>query len=362
MKNRRIFLAIATLLLGLGIVSVSLSGSLRETLSKRTNIAATPITSSSDKPAQVTTAPAETAPKRFLADPMDLERLTNNADLIIIGRVNSTSKTTRATATLGIDKVVKGETNARTIDFEFFPNHPSAYVRIQPELFGMFFLKRNEAEGGYRVLDPTYPAVIAPANAVLSKEEGLERTVNVVGQVLLTSRAAEDRRVAVSVLRGALTDRATELLRQATKDRDSVVMMQSISALLNRADIETLAIAERTLLNPPSGTEPYLLDNISAALEGIKDPRAIPALQRLLRSSNTRTRWGAVSALRQMRVMEAVEGLVIALGDNDRDVRYEGVMGLAELTGQNQWAPSIGKFESDEQRYLDHWKEWSRNR
>jgi HEAT repeat protein len=197
---------------------------------------------------------------------------------------------------------------------------------------------------------------------VLSKEEGLERTVNVVGQVLLTSRAAEDRRVAVRVLSSALTNRATELLRQAAKDRDSVVRMQSISALLNRNDIETLAIAERTLLNPPARTEPYLLDNISAALEGIKDPQAIPALQRLLRSSNSRTREGAVSALRQMHVMEAVEGLVIALGDNDRDVRYQGVIGLAELTGQNEWAPAIGTFESNEQKYLDHWKEWARNR
>jgi hypothetical protein len=361
MKNRRIFSGVAILLLTLGIVSVSLSGSLRATLSKRTNSSATSVASSSDKSSQAMPARAQTAPTHFLASPLDLERLTNNADLIIIGHVNLISNAGRATATLGIDKVVKGDADGRTVDFEFFPNHPS-FVRIQPELFGMFFLKWNEAGRGYRILDPTYPAVIAPGNAVLSKEGGLERTVNVVGQVLLTSRAAEDRRVAVSVLRGALTDRATELLRQGAKDRDSVVRMQSISALLNRNDIETLAIAERTLLNPPAGTEPYLLDNISAALEGIKDPRAIPALQRLLQSSNSRTRHGAVSALRQMHVNEAVEGLVIALGDNNRDVRYEGVIGLAELTRQNQWAPDTESFASDEQKYLNHWKEWARIR
>ena len=362
MNNRRMFVGVATLLLGLGIVSVSLSESLRETLLKRTNSPATPVASSSDKPSQAAPTRAETSPQRFLADPLDLERLTNKADLIIIGRVNSVSNAGRAIATLSIDKVVKGEAEAQTVDFQFFPNLPSAYVRVQPKLFGMFFLKRNEAGSGYQVLDPTYPAVIAPANAVLSKEEGLERTVNIVGQVLLTSRAAEDRRVAVSVLRSAQTDRATELLRQGVTDKDTVVKMQSISALLNRGDIETLGIAERTLLNPPAGTDQYLLDNISAALEGIKDPRAIPALQRLLRSSSSRTRQSVASALRQMRSMEAVEGLIIALGDNDRDVRYEAVIGLAELTGQNQWAPSMGKFERDEQHYLDHWKEWARNR
>ncbi|HET6978986.1 MAG TPA: HEAT repeat domain-containing protein [Pyrinomonadaceae bacterium] len=362
MKKRRIFLAIATLILGLGIVSVSLSGSLRETLSKRTTPAATPVAPASDKSAQVTPARAETAPRRFLADPLDLERLTNNADLIIIGRINATSNGGRATATLAIDKVVKGEAETQTIDFQFSPNAPSATARIQPEVFGMFFLKRNEAGGGYRILDPTYPAVIAPANAVLSKEGGLERTVNVVGQVLLTARTAADRQVAVIVLSSARNARATELLRQGATDSDSVVKMQSISALLNRNDIETLSIAEKTLLNPPARTEPYLLDNISAALEGIKDPQAIPALQRLLRSSNERTRLGAIMALRQMHVMDAVDGLVIALGDHSREVRYESVIGLSELTRQNEWGPAIGSFEKDEQKYLDHWKEWARNR
>lgn len=360
MKNRRMFSGVATLLVALGIVSVSLSGSLRET-PKRTNASATSVASSGDKSSQLIPARAQTAPTSFLAAPLNFEGLTNNADLIVTGRVNSISNAGRPTATLDIDKVVKGVVEGRTVDFEFLPNRPS-FVRIQPKVFGMFFLKLNQAGGGYRVLDPTYPAVIAPANAVLSKEGGLERTVNVVGQVLLTDRAAEDRRLAVRVLSSALTDRATVLLRQGIKDRDSVVRMQSISALLNRNDIETLAIAERTLLNPPANTEPYLLDNMSAALEGIKDPRAIPALQRLLQSSNSRTRHGAVTALRQMRVMEAVEGLVIALGDNNRDVRYEGVIGLAEFTGQGDWMPDTESFASNEQKYLDHWKEWARTR
>jgi hypothetical protein len=362
MKNRRIFLAVATLLLTLAIVSISLSGSLRETLSKRTNAPATPVASSSDKSSQATPTRAQTAPTHFLAAPLDLEHLTTKADLIITGRVNSISNAGRAIASLSIDKVVKGEVEGRTVDFQFFPNLPSAYMRVQPEQFGMFFLKRNEAGSGYQILDPTYPAVIAPANAVLTGEPGLDRTVNIVGQVLLTSRTAEDRRVAVSVLKSARTERATKLLRHGAKDRDVVVRMQSISGLLNRDDIETLEIAERTLLNPPAGTEQYLLDNISAALRGIKDPRAIAPLQQLLQSSNDRTRIGAVSALRQMHVNQAVEGLVIALGDNNRDVRYEGVIGLAELTGQNQWAPDTGSFASNEQKYLDHWKEWARTR
>ena len=82
MKKRRIFLAVAILLLTLGIVSVSLSESLRETLLKRTNTATTPVAPSGNKPAQATAARAETTPRHFLADPLNLEHLTNSADLI----------------------------------------------------------------------------------------------------------------------------------------------------------------------------------------------------------------------------------------------------------------------------------------
>jgi hypothetical protein len=38
-----------------------------------------------------------------------------------------------------------------------------------------------------------------------------------------------------------------------------LVKMQSISALLNRGNIEALELAERTLLRPPTGTEQYLV-------------------------------------------------------------------------------------------------------
>lgn len=123
-------------------------------------------------------------------------------------------------ATLSIDKVVKGKSCCANINFQSFPNVASAYVRIQPELFGMFFLKRNEAGNGYQILDPTYPAVIAPANAVPTNEPGLDRT-----QVYWPP-VDEDRRLALRVLRSAQTDHATELLRQSAKDKDVVVKMK----------------------------------------------------------------------------------------------------------------------------------------
>jgi hypothetical protein len=288
---------------------------------------------------------------------LDIERLTSEADTIFVARVNSING---RNAALTVDKVVKGAANAATVDVELIAD-ATGQQRVTSSQVGLFFLKTN-ANGTYRVLDPDYPSVIAPADAVVIDGSPLDRVVSIVGQLLTKSNSIDLRREAVKILSSARNERATALLRQASKADDPVVRMQSLTALVSRDDPGALETAEPILLHPPARIEQYLLDNLSAALEGIKDPKAIPILQRLLSASSSRTRVAAVAALRQMHTSDAIEALVIALGDANREVRYEAVIGLAELTGQNQWAPAVDKFAQNEQRYLDHWKEWSRVR
>lgn len=81
MKNRRIFLGVAILPLTLGIVSVSLGGSLRETLLKRTNSPTTLVAPSGNRPSQATAARAERTASNSLVDPLNLERLKRGATL-----------------------------------------------------------------------------------------------------------------------------------------------------------------------------------------------------------------------------------------------------------------------------------------
>jgi HEAT repeat protein len=52
--------------------------------------------------------------------------------------------------------------------------------------------------------------------------------------------------------------------------------------------------------------------------------------------------------------------LASGLEDPSDDVRYYSVRGLAEITGEVQWGPSIFEFQEREQRYLNHWREWAR--
>jgi HEAT repeat protein len=94
----------------------------------------------------------------------------------------------------------------------------------------------------------------------------------------------------------------------------------------------------------------------------LKDPEAIPDLTALLDSYSVPIRRGAAQALRRTESPKAINGLIKALEDTDSQVRYWGVVGLAEATGQDEWRPNEETFKPREPDYLSHWKEWARKR
>jgi hypothetical protein len=52
--------------------------------------------------------------------------------------------------------------------------------------------------------------------------------------------------------------------------------------------------------------------------------------------------------------------LATTLDDTDFEVRYYGVTGLAEISGQLEWHPNMEVFRAEEARYLRHWRDWAR--
>ena len=307
---------------------------------------------------------------------LDLASLTQQADLIVVGQIVSVrdagrkvviapgrgSEGQRITAAMNVTRTLKGPRRIGLLEFETFaPAAESGYAILRPKQFGMFFLRNGS--GTYAVLNPYYPFIIAPHQAHISGGGDLDRVVDEVAYVLADRASSdEDRRKAVYVLESARIESATKALRLAAHDADTVVRLQALAALLRRNDISQLNVAKDILLRQPPNVERYLKDNLAAALDGIKDSRAIPALTDLLAASEVRVRQRAAAALRHMGVVGAIGPLIIALRDSDRQVRYEAVVGLAEITAQYEWAPSVEVFQKDEQRYLSHWREWARTR
>lgn len=74
------------------------------------------------------------------------------------------------------------------------------------------------------------------------------------------------------------------------------------------------------------------------------------------------TRRAAAAALRHTGSNAAVDALSSALQDSDREVRYHAVLGLATITGLDEWGPSLELFDREEERYLTHWRAWAKSR
>lgn len=307
---------------------------------------------------------------------LNLAELTRDSDLIVVGGVTNVWEEKRTSvviqgqaiagrqlvAQLQVERVLKGQLEQRNFSFRFVIADFTGYKEISTPQVGVFFLRRG-ARQEYTVTNPYYPSLVAAIEAPTNQGNSFDRVVAEVANVLTLPNTSREYRVqAISVLKEVKHEVALEALRRVAGQPDVELRLRSVAALLWQNDVSVMKIAEEALLNPPPNIERRLLTNLAFAVEGIKDSSAIPNLTRLLKAPEAVTRRSAASALRRTGSANAIEPLTQALNDSDREVRYCAIIGLAEITGQYEWGPSVDLFRRDEQRYLAYWKEWVKAR
>ena len=308
---------------------------------------------------------------------LNLSELTRSSDLIAVGVVTSiveggpstfdfrggTVAARRMTATLRLRRVLKGHLNVSQIAFTFYvPQEFLAFRDISTGQFGMFFLREKPHEQ-LTVADPYYPFLAAARKAPTFQGNALDRVISEIVQILASTGATEaEQTEAVGALDTIRNRASTAGLRLAASSSYITVRLLAISRLLLRNDVSELQTAENILVSPPPNVEPYLLKELSYGLQGLKDPAAVPVLLRLLTKGVPLSRAQAALSLGEIGDSVAVGPLLKALDDDDRMVRYHAVLALGKITQQWEWAPSISLFESAEDRFVTHWKEWGRTR
>jgi HEAT repeat protein len=130
--------------------------------------------------------------------------------------------------------------------------------------------------------------------------------------------------------------------------------------LVAKNDIAGLATVQHALLNPVGLSDNMKL-NLAGALSGIKDSRAVPALEGLSKSDDVEIRRNVAMALRQTGSPQALLPLSHLLDDNDLTTRYYAVVGLGEINRQSDRAPAFAEFQQRQQHYLEYWHRWLRN-
>ena len=154
------------------------------------------------------------------------------------------------------------------------------------------------------------------------------------------------------------TDLARDTLRQALKSSSGNIHLDVARTLVARNDVAGLEPVESALLHP-SGLSNIMISNLAGSLGGLKDPKSIPALKRLLQTNEQEIARAAVVALRQTRSADALEPLSELLNNNEERVRYHAVAGMGEITGQDEWTPAFDEFRNHEAKYLSYWRNWA---
>jgi hypothetical protein len=309
---------------------------------------------------------------------MSLQSLIDGSDLIVVAQIDRTESVgiteidlgstrvkaafTRADVT--ILTVLKGSTSHEEFSVQYLvPDIPLGYRTLSVDAINVLFLKA-EVAGGYQFTSPYYPSLPAQNDAIIPESDTLGKVLSEEQAVLASPRQPVTiKEEAIWAVRSVIDSRAIDVLVPSLGDSSTRIRLDAASELAADNNVQGATVACNALLSPPSDAPDYVLFNLQVGIkDGVKDERAIPCLSRLLHSNDNKSREAAAVALRHTGSQAAISALVESLNDPDQRVRWEGAVGLADITAQPKWRPNLIQFHYEEAKFVEHWKAWAANR
>ena len=101
-------------------------------------------------------------------------------------------------------------------------------------------------------------------------------------------------------------------------------------------------------------------NEVSYIIETVDNDTTVADIERLKQLSNFKVLGlNAMVAIRRFHDPETIPFLVAKLDSDDRDIQYEAVITLSEITGKDDdFAPGGGLFDQNPSKYRALWKDW----
>jgi HEAT repeat protein len=148
------------------------------------------------------------------------------------------------------------------------------------------------------------------------------------------------------------------ILQHVVEVGDYEAKLWAAALLLQYKDTSRMEMVKQALLAKKESIPTLVrVELLSAVRSGAGQKQCIPALAELLSSQDVEVRRAAAYALREVADATAIPLYKQALYDADSEVRYHAVTSLADVTKSFEY-PSTEKFRTNEQRYLDYWRNW----
>lgn len=316
---------------------------------------------------------ASTPIKSTVVRQLDVASLTSQADIITIGQIISVTDrgpttldpgagpipATAFEAVLQVDQTLKGTSQEQNLFVDFvLPHMPIGIQGVVSGQYGIFFLAAKQNQ--LRFTDPMHPSLPAVRNVKLPPGTAQDQVTVALGQVLGAQAPDADLFLALDALGRLETDLARDTLRQALRSTSGNIHLDVARTLVARNDIAGLESVEAALLHP-DGLSSNMFLNLAGSLGGLKEPKSVPALKRLIETNNPYIVKGAAIALRQSGSGDAVEPLSRLLNNSDEQVRYYAVVGMGEITRQDEWTPTYPEFREHGAKYLAYWRAWAQS-
>src|SRR6267378_6719260 len=321
---------------------------------------------------------------------LSIRGLVDSADLIIAGRVERVQQTgegmiefegreyTRLDlqAEMSVDETIKGEPIPFRFTFKYsrpdvdriMANVPEG--GLAPNTYRVVFLKKTTT--GYVFVSPYYPSLPAapkscgPNWQIELGEDAYHKVLQRVLNVLCTTSGLEEKRVALFTLNWNQDSSAAPFLKAALSlpnvKSDPTLRMSIVSDLLQWKDLTVLPLAEEDLFDRSVKSAFYPKSNLVLAISSLEPRISIPLLARVLKSPEPEERVAAARFLGYTRSQTALDILLSALDDPDRQVQFAVMQSLGNLTKQYQWRPATIDSDSNWNDCIQHWREFEAQR
>jgi hypothetical protein len=320
---------------------------------------------------------------------LSTEALANSADLIVVGKVERVQQIGSGDITyngvnyprqdyaadISVDEMIKGE----PLPHRFILNYstPStdalgnmAKGGLEPNTYRVIFL--NKTGSNYKFVSPYSPSLPASAKPcgpnwqVQTGEDAYRKVLRRLLALLCTDSTSEEKQSALFVLNWTEDSAAAPFLKAALNlpnvKSNPTLRMWIVSDLLHWKELSVLPLAEEDLFNQPVSSPFYPKVNLVLAISSLEPQTSIPLLARVLKSQEPEARVAAARFLEYTDSEGAVDILLSALNDPDREVRFAVMQSLGNLTKQHQWRPTAIDSDPRWNECIQHWREFEEQR
>ena len=182
----------------------------------------------------------------------------------------------------------------------------------------------------------------------------------------MPSSTPEEKHLAITTLNWNEDSSAAPFLKAALNPPEvksnPVLRTTILSDLLKWKDLSVLPSAENDLFQSSEHVDGYLKSNLLLAISSLDAELSVPLLARAITLPEPEARVGAARFLQYTNSESALDALLSALDDPDREVQFAVMQSLGNLTNQHQWRPQTTGTDASWFACIKHWQEFGAQR